>query len=78
MNHFDIDLMNALRLFLNGVDMAQPQTEEMTDDFYNGLAFAQANDVSQFVYTTESDFVIAEICEMYTIGLANIQFTPFF
>lgn len=56
----DNDLLNALRMFLAGNDLLQPVTDDMPDDVYNALAFAQANDIGQFFNTDEFELALIE------------------
>jgi hypothetical protein len=56
----DTDLLNALRLFINGYSLETPLDNGMPEELYNALSFAQANDITQFFGTAEFETALWE------------------
>jgi hypothetical protein len=55
----DLDLLNALRLVQHGVALVAPDAA-MPAPLYDALAFAQTNDVQQFILSPEWTVAVQE------------------
>ncbi len=56
----DKDLLNLFRFLNHGATIEVPN-HEMSEDLYDAMAFAQANDVTQFYGTPEFSLALEEL-----------------